>query len=352
MSPPPTADRAVDPDDDPAVRRRAAVRIVLAMAALGVAGAVWSIGFASPAVAPVIPPDDTPFSLDLRVVASMDHEIVYAVEQRARPHYRIFEFDPATGADRTVFSVPEDAIVSGIARSPDDTSLAVAYTPDHNDAGTGVWLLDPDSGAMTEVTPGVDGVYLVDPSWAADGTTVFVTVVDRRGDGDALAVGAIDLTDPTPTVEVLAEDVIEPLEVDGVVHALAVDDDLARRRVAVLSADGDPGWLTVDDGGRDLDHLVRVGDDEPVVAVLDVIDDGGVTFGEPAWAHGSHVVPSTWWSIGVDGAQPSGPDAVIVHDAVGTDHSIVEATGTGLAITTGTSRIELITSRTIRFVAV
>jgi hypothetical protein len=79
---------------------------------------------------PVLPDTTHAFSLDLEVIANMDHEVVYAAEQRSGSAYRMFSFDPATGAVETVFTVPKDAVIYGIALRPDRTSLAVANSPD------------------------------------------------------------------------------------------------------------------------------------------------------------------------------------------------------------------------------
>ena len=317
------------------------------MAAISLAGAIWSIGYRDPGPAVVIPPTDTPFSLDLEVVATVDHEVVYAVEQRARPNYRIFAFDPATGTDETVFTVPEGAIVFGLALSPDGTTMAVSYTDDFEVDGGGIWLLDLTDGGFRPLTDVEPDIYLVDPSWSADGDTIYVTHVDRRSGDDVLSVARIDATSAAADPEIVAVQAIEPLEVDGVLHFLVVDDELARRSVGTVSAAGS-AHIEISGGDEDLDHLVIDGG-ELTVAVLDLADEG-LTFGEPASAHGSHTVPSVWWSVGADAAAGSA-EALIVHDADGTDRGVVEATATGLAIRINGERTHLIDSRTIRFAA-
>jgi hypothetical protein len=68
---------------------RRVTRGLQCLLAVAVAFAVWSIGFAGgDGPVPVLPDTDTQFSLDLEVVATLDHPVVYVVEQRARPAYR------------------------------------------------------------------------------------------------------------------------------------------------------------------------------------------------------------------------------------------------------------------------
>ena len=325
--------------------------------AVNLAIAVWAIGFRSDDLPPDVVPStelaaDTSFSLDLDVVAAVDHDLIYAVEQRARPAYRIFSLDPATGDVETVFTVPDDAIIYGIALSPDRGTLAVGYTPDFELEGNGLWTLDLASGEFSERIETTRGVHLVDVAWSADGARLLVTEVDRRG-GEELAAVAIDLA--TGVVVDRIDDAMNPIEIAGDLHFLTVDEDNARRSIGVVDANGDRSAIELasTDIELDLDHLIAPANADVLhVAVLE-LDDAGITFGAAAQAHGSHDVPSSWVQLapGIGAAaHPTGYAPAIVYDAAASAHALVYATKEGLSIATD-DRIDVITSRAIRFVA-
>lgn len=318
--------------------------------AVNIGLAVWLIGFRhNEAPPPVVPETEFAFSLDLRINATAEHPLIYAVEQRARPQYRVFLLDPATGAVETVYTVPADAIIFDIALSPDASTLAVAYSPDFELDGSGVRILDLESGELEEWAALEPGVYLTDLAWTEDGSAVLATHVDRRGDDELLT--AVELGRGNHALT-LAEQAINPVELDGVVYYLTVDDDMARRAIGVLDGAA-RSTLAVGGGALDLDHLTSDHDAGLLrVASVDLDEAGlGLGVGTTADAHGSHDVPATWWQIDADGGTTVLPlEPIIVYDAAATTDSIVYATSEGLAVGTDT-RIDLVKSRAIRFVA-
>ncbi len=329
------------------------MRVCQVSLALLVGVAIWSFAFAGDdGPVPVIPDTNTQFSLDMTVEATAEHDVVYAVEQRARPEYRIFSFDPSTGEDTTVFTVPDDAIIYGIALSPDRSTIAVAYSPDYAIDGSGLWLLDVGSSELTMAVDIDDGVYYVDPEWSSAGDAVLTTRVDRTTDDEQLAITEIDLA--AGTAEILVDDAINPAAVGDAVYALGVDDDGARRSIALL----DDGLAELARGAADLDHLVATDDGHLVVAAIDSTDTTrGLSFGAVADAHGNHNQPSTWWSVPLDQAthEPTTSEipSIIVYDAAYGDDTIAYATAEGLSLADidSNERIDLIASRAIRFVA-
>jgi len=340
---------------------RTAWKVVVA---LWIAFFVWTVSVngstdgAAPPVLPEILPDvattpaeeaKTQFSLDLTVINTADHDVIYAVEQRARPGYRIFAFDPATGTEQTVFTVPKDAIIYGIALNSTRDQLAVAYTPDFNLGGAGLSLLDLTSGELTEIIATTEDVYLTEPEWSSDRQSVFVTHVDRRGEDEELALAEVDIT--RGEVEIVIRDGITPAVQDDDLFYLAVADDNARRSVGVLDASGQTTVISVGDNQYDLDHLVAgPGTDTAHVAVLDPVDTSTLTFGTAADAHGNHNLRSTWWSLNHD-PSPIDIDGATVYDAeVSPSGAIIYATVEGLSIARD-QRVDLIKSRAIRFVA-
>lgn len=325
---------------------RAAIAVLVAFG-------VWSIGFApDDGPAPVLPETSEQFSLDLEVVATANLPVIYAVEQRARPAYRIFAFDPTTGTDTTVFTVPDNAIIYGIALSPDGTTLAVTYTPDYDLDGAGLWLLDLDSQEMTMVRDVESGVYHVDPTWTTDATAVLTTRVDRTSDSEQLGIGRISTS--TGDASVVVPDVINPVVLGDVTYGLTVDADLARRSITRLD---NTGTAQIASGDLDLDHLVAVDGERLAVAGIAAEETNGLTFGTAASAHGNHNTPSTWWQLATDDNKDaptaSNAPSAVVYDATSPGEYLVVATTEGLAIedpTQGT-RTQLITSRAIRLVA-
>lgn len=331
-------------------RVRRGVRVLLALT-VGLGVFLLSRG-AGPEEVAVLPDTTSQFSLDLRVIDSADVDIVYLVEQRARPAYRIFAFDPRTGAETTVFTVPEDAIIYGIALSPDRSTLAVGYSPDFGIEGSGVWTLDLDSLEFSMVVDAEPGIYLTELEFAADGQSVYATHVDRRGEDEALALARVDLDERSSRV--VLENAITPAVVDDDLYYLIVDDQKARRSIGVLTSDGEQATVSISDGELDLDHLVARSETGGInVAVLEATAEPLITVGATADAHGNHNVRSSWWIVNAADAvsTPTSVDPIIVYDAAKTaDGTLVYATLEGLAVATG-SRQDLIASRAIRFVA-
>lgn len=345
-------------------RWRAVLRACQVSLALLVAFGVWTFGFASDdGPAPVVPETQEQFSLNMIVRDTADHPVIYAVEQRARPAYRIFSLDPSTGDDETVFTVPDDAIIFGIALHDDRTTMAVTWSPDFSLEGSGLALLDIESGEMTTVLDVETDVYHLDPVWSHDGSSVLTTRVDRRGDDEQLDVARIAAFNDTGstaagTVDIVATDAINPVAIDGGIAYLTVDDDGARRSVSTVDA---PDQQIIS-GDLDLDHLVAESDGSLRVAAIDAEDTdvasiAGITFGQTASAHGNHDRPSTWWDLDMSNDAPvsSGAEPIIVHDAAFGDDAIVYATGEGISILdvghgADDVRIDLIASRAIRFV--
>ena len=313
---------------------------------------VWLIDFSSDKqAAPVLPNTDVQFSLDLEVIDTVDHDLIYAVEQRARPYYRIFSLDPKSGEIQTVFTVPDgNAIIYGIALDPTGNTLAVSYTADFELGGSGIWTLDVKTQEMTEVLPVTNGVFLTDISWAPDGNSVLANHVDRRGADEQLSIARISLS--SASVSLLVADAINPIQIDETLYYLNVDESLARRSIGSIDPTGAATTIAVDDGRHDLDHLLPGhGDVTLRVAILEATNDTGVTLGEPASAHGSHDVPSTWWALIPDSElAPTGLEPIIVYDATANNDTIIYATNEGLSVGIATRR-DLIRSRAIRFVA-
>lgn len=329
-------------------------RIVQLLAALGVGAVallitVGGVGREDP----VLPGTSEQFSLDLEVVGRADHDVVYVVEQRARPAYRIFEFDPVAGTERTVFTVPTNALIYGIALSPDRSALALAYTTDYNLDGSGLWTLNLETDELTQVTGVETDIYLTEPEWSADGGSVFMTRVDRSGEEEGLSLAEIELADPTVTI--VAANGITPAVTGSDTYYLTVGDDNARRTVSVLNDGGEDEILLVDGSEPDLDHLIAAPNGEDVhVAVLALPDEPAVTVGEPAEAHGNHNVDSSWWTVGASSTQSELTPTIVYDAELSAEGAIVYATITGLVlgeIDDGGDPVPLIDSRAIRFVA-
>ncbi len=328
-------------------RMRGTRRLAVLFAAM-VGCTVWLLGFTSTNNLPTTLPDtSSQFTLDLKVVGAVaDAPVVYMVEQRARPAYRIFSFDPATGTEETVFTVPTDAIIYGIDLSADGSTLAVAYTPDHTLGGSGMWAVDVASGELSEISPVETGVYLTDPEWSADGDTVLATRVDRSGGDEVLDVVEVG---SDGSVTALIEDAIDPLVVAGNLYYLEVDPKTSARHAVGLLDSATGERKSIASSALDLDHLVAGDTGEDVaVAVLDSEDtSGGLTLGSSAAAHGNHVLPSTWWNV--TAASPTDLPSSTVYDADRAGKSLVYVTKEGLTIAGGTE-VNVISSRALRFI--
>jgi hypothetical protein len=299
---------------------------------------------------PVLPDTEQQFFLNLQVVGSMQHDVIYAVEQRARPKYRIFAFDPKTGVDTTVFAVPKDAIVYGIALSPDRSTMAVSYSPDFHINGSGLSLLNLKTQKLSEITPATTGVFDVGLEWSSDASAVYSTHVDQSEPVEKLDIARTSIADRS--VDIVIRNGAGPRFVGKTLYYLEVDSSHARRAIRRQS---DASVIAVGDGSFDLDYLLRGADNATLrVGAISPKPQTSVTVGTPASAHGNHDVPSTWWSVGISGttsANSIGLDPAIVYDAASRNASIVYATQEGLSIAVGTTKTDLIASRAIRLVA-
>jgi hypothetical protein len=326
-------------------------RLALLGVALGVAffTLVGPISFGrKSATTPVLPNTQKQFSLDLKIIGKVKHDVVYAVEQRAFPAYRIFAFDPATGRDTTVFPVPKNAIVFGISLSPDRSTLAVSYSSDFHVYGSGLSLLDLESKKFTEITPATPGLFDVNLEWSSDSKSVYSTRVDQRTPIEQLDIWRTSVVDGTSSMVI--RNGVNPRFHRGTLYFLDVDSSRARRSIRAL----DGPTISVGTGALDLDHLLKGSDDETLrVGVLESTS-ASITVGTPASAHGNHDVASTFWNVAVSGASnaaPVGLNSTIVYDAASRGASIVYATQEGLSIAMGSTQTDLIASRAIRLVA-
>lgn len=300
--------------------------------------------------APVLPNTDQQFSLDLKVIGSLDHDVIYAVEQRARPKYRIFAFDPSTGKDTTVFTVPTDAIIYGIALSPDRNTLAVSYSPDFRINGSGISLLNLESKKLTEVTAATKGVFRISLEWAKDASAVYSSRVDQSQAVEKLDITRTSIADGSE--EVAVPNAVGPTFSGDRLYYLRVDENRARRSIGVQ---GSPESIAVGEGKLDLDHLIG-GPDESSLRVSAITPDEvpAITVGTPAAAHGNHNVPSSWWNVSANGSTSTAPIGLaqtVVYDASSRGESIVYATLEGISIAVGSTKTDLIASRAIRLVA-
>lgn len=340
------------------------VRYLQAAFAAAVVFAVWSVAFVGDGgPPPVLPDTQEQFSLDLDVIGTIDRDIVYVVEQRARPAYRIFSFDPSTGDVQTVFTVPTDAIIYGIALSGDRQTLALAYTPDFEIDGSGISTIDVsrdlpvDPTDMTMVIEATTDRYLTDIVWSDD-DTVMATEVDRRGEEEELSVVAMNTVDGT--IETVSENAVEPAPAQDYTYFLEVDKDNARRTIGRVGGDGERRSIEYADLDLDLDQLVISNSDALSVAVVEN-NDGGLAIGSIAEAHGNHDVPSAWWTITVDPTtansswKASTLDETIVYDTSSIGNGFVYATREGLSFgdpgAGADGKVDVIASRAVRFVA-
>ncbi len=332
-------------DTAPVRRGRTASRVLVLVVACALA---WAVTVVRGSSAPDLLPDTAvEFSLDLRVLGTEDVGVVYIVEQRARPGYRIFAYDTATGSDETVFTVPEDAIIYGIDLDPSGSMLAVSYTTDFAVGGNGVWTLDLASGALTEVAPAVEGIFLTDLEWSADGASIMATRVDRTSDEEELEVVAVGLADGT--MMLLADGAVNPAVDGGQVYYLDVDEEGSARR-SVRTLDLTSGVdAPLASGEVDLDHLLASDGIVTVAALTTVTAEATLSLGAPAEAHGSHDVPSTW--LDVTAGVPIEVDTTTVYDADLADGQLAYVTLEGLSVIIDGEKLDLIASRALRFVA-
>ena len=321
---------------------RSVVRLVLAAA---VAVAAWLVTLStSPVsvVAPVLqealPIAEPDFSLDARFVTPVAYEPVYVLEQRAAPMHRVARIDPASGAQETIWTVPEGSLVHALSLSPDGGSLAMAVTDDYADPGNDLVLVDLATGLMTEVWTSDSADHLTDLVWDLDGGVVWATRIRGDVDGPAgLSVVAIGVATGVVVDEIPMA--VQPAPLPGGVAVLDVDpSDGSRRSVTVAGSDGSITIEATPDG-RELDHLVY----DPLggrlfVAALSESGRGiGIGLGAVAEASTAPIRSSQWLEIGLAGEthrvqRIDVPETVVYDASITVDGALAIVTQDGLIL--------------------
>lgn len=361
----------------PASLRRSK-RVVHGLALIWIVLAVWlvNVNLSSDVAVPDVLADAMPiqepqvaadggaaFSLDARFVQSVASTPLYVLEQRAAPHHRVAELDPMTGELVTVWAIPDESLVHSIAQSPDGSYLAMAVTVDYRTPGNELVLLDLDDGETMSVWQGESGDHITDLAWSFDGSAVWATHVSGTLEGaEALSAIAIGVA-----TGVVVDDIalaVNPAPLPDGVAFLDVDlADSARRSITTITGDG-VNTVVLEDGTRDLDHLIYdPTTDGLLVAALVQPEMGVFGLGSPADAHGSHNVVSEWFTAQLSellGSPPGGANLVsidltstVVYDAVVTaDGTLVFVTREGMSISSDRDApVSVMASRAFRKVA-
>ncbi len=293
-----------------------------------------------------LPPLAVDTSTGIEVLAEAAVEPLLLVEQRAAPDRRILRYDPVTGDVRTVRLLTDDEQVNGLAMHPDGTRVALAYAPERDVRGIGLSILDLATGDLTPLVAPQPGRFLLDPSWAPDGSRLYLTQVVVVDAGPRWSVVVVDPDDGG--LEVVATDALTPAPTDHGVYVLRPDVDGNGRSVDRV----DGGRTTTILDAMDpmtMDHLMAADGGAELVLAAHQQDGGGISFGAPAAAHDG---PATWWraDLGDQTARPA-LAAGIALDALVTDEStIVWLTRDGLFVSSDGQPVQLLRSRALRFV--
>jgi hypothetical protein len=305
---------------------------------------------------PILATEEAVFSQDAEVVGTADAGIVYAVEYRGNPNYRITSLDTKTGELNEVFNVPKGSIVYSIALSPDKNKLAIGYS-DNMDAGNGVFLIDLSGKIpeLTQVIPAKSGINYLDLAWSNDGKTIWSTYGDTTTDEIVYSVAKIDVE--SRAFEIIVTDAIDPVPTKKGIAYLPLEPDQSRRSIEVIDlSDGSKLSVAVSDKKYDLDTLMYDQySDSLLVNALNKPSSVTLRLGGAAYAHGSHDVPSSILILdGVDYGNISANDLdpkVTFESSLSTDGVLVEATNEGLYVTNGNSeRTFILKSRALRYV--
>jgi hypothetical protein len=296
------------------------------------------------------------FESDSKVVSSASIDTLYYVEYRGHPNYRIVSFDPKTGVQKSIFTVPENGFVYAIALSPDRKKLLVSLAKNIHEKGNGVYLLDLSETApmLQEVIPQVVDVHLVDLVWGAASNRIWST----RGVSNRLktkfSVAQIDLE--TRTVRDVIANAINPAPFGDSIAYLPLEADLSRRKIGVFDTQSKTNHdLGVFEGAYDLGNLIH----DPHSGRLRVSaierKSAALQFGTIAYAHGNHNVDAIWIAVEpVSGnvVKDTQAPATIYDAQFSANGELIEVTSEGLALSKpGDQRKLLVKSRTFRHIA-
>jgi len=329
---------------------------------------VWCIGYArlhqtdlgSRDTVESLLEDAQPISaFESRVVgdsAALTSGLVF-VEQRPFPYGRLVQLDNASQTLRTVFSLPDGALVYQLAPSPDPDTLLMTYsTPESHYDSNGIYALDLRDGTLSRLV-GTDasGVYIAHPQQVGD--AVYYGVYER--DSGALYIERYDTV--TRAVNRIADAAVKPLVTpDGLMVAyLRVNPVSGARSLWVAGAMGeDARELVGESVFADIDLptfssdgawiYFTVLETQPLSAnrVLSVI------LGEsPVLAHGNHSRPAHWVRVATSGggAETVTADAfVVLHGALSSADTLGFVTDTGFYVTHGGRTAQVIQSRVMR----
>lgn len=283
---------------------------------------VWGIGFARLRQSDVLPPRDSADALlqDAQPIAAFESVWVGQtagltgglafVEQRPYPYHRVAHLDVATGEVRTLFNIPDGALVYHIATTPDPDILLMTYSPAKaRYLRSGLYTVSLSTGVLTHLLGDeTDGVYYAQPQW--NQSVISYAVYER----DTQARRVEQFNPETGQIMVIAEDAVMPLtsadgqtmvyvrvnsstgarslwqtDKSGAAQAIIQEGDFADIDVPVLSPDGSWVYFTVLEGESTTSRLLEV------------------VFGASrASAHGNHNVPMRWYRVGMkgEGVQP------------------------------------------------
>ncbi|MEM9894411.1 MAG: hypothetical protein AAF962_26445 [Actinomycetota bacterium] len=255
---------------------------------------------------------------------------VYFVELGRPPDYRLVASDRDGAESELVFAIPEGAAVFDVVADPDGTTLALSYTEDTEDPGSGLYLLDiedPDGASPIPVGSEESGVFHEFLTFAPDGSTLW----GARTDGVTSSVFALDLTTGELTVDVPGA--TAPAVLDDGVAMLRTASDGSRRSILLADHDGTVlEELSILDGRYDLGHLLA--DTERgrlLFTALIPPGEEGIGIGRPAGAHGPHDGPAQWLSLDLGDREVR---RLLEHDPMGVRDATLLPDGELMATTT------------------
>lgn len=298
---------------------------------------------------PIVGSEESVFSLDAKVLGEsrIDLDIIYLLEYRGSPNYRILGYNPRNQTLEEVFNIPRGSLVYSIELNPQKDTLAIAYTDNYSQEGSGLYLLDLQAkqSQLQEIVPET-GSYYLDLEWSNE--DVILATQTSGGKGNIVSIDA-----KNGGVELLTEDAIDPASTEEGYAFLALEKDSSRRSVGVYDFSSKTvKYLDILNKKYDLDNItVDKKSGDLLVAALSRGNDVTRGFGISIHAHGNHSIPSSWLKVRDGDSQDINLESTLVYDAKSLpDGSLLEVTNEGLFVSNlSKERVHLIKSRAFRY---
>jgi len=327
---------------------------------------------------------------------SIQNNLIYILEYRGFPNYRILEFDLLSKNLKELVKIPKGSLVYSMSISKDKKDLILIYSDNLEGTSNGIYSLSIEDikkstnlkvNSLENLSDFDHTSYLnsfikiLNPIKDAskhvfykdlnvdENNNIWVSKIEEDLSAN-LTKSSIEKIDQKGNILISISNVINPISYKNFIYYLPLEKDLSRNSIASLNINtNETENYSILDNNYDLDDFL-INDSGLYISVLNRNKKAYLpNFFSKVSAHGNHSIPSIWVNYSLDGNYISDLDlnAEIVYDATFLNESIfssknslniLEITNEGLTYINSTleennkiNRLHLIKSRAFRFIA-